>query len=208
MTKLVESGESGHYFDDELHPGMKDKLLSYKPLERPIKIVTAGRQVLQGTATGTVFGKIIDTESNKHQVNRKGLIVPGLGHDLFSTSQAAETGMNITINSRPRLEQGHHVLPRHQLNMNLELFSFAIEIAEATRNEVALSAIRVPADIWHRRMGYINSQSLRILRDAGGNGINYSDNMSPCDVCAFGKSKQQCYPKITTRATDRPSQLV
>ena len=92
--------------------------------------------------------------------------------------------------------------------MNLELLSFDLEIAEATRDEVALSAIRVLADIWHRRMGHINSQSLRILRDAGDNGIKYNDNMSPCDMCAFGKSKQQRHPKTTTHTTDRPFKLV
>ena len=79
--------------------------------------------------------------------------------------------------------------------MNLDLLSFAILIAEATRNEMALSAIRVPADIWHRRMGHINSQRLSILRDVGGNGINYSGTMSPCDVCAFGKASNSAIPR-------------
>ena len=102
--------------------------------------MTVGRHVLLGTATGTVSRKIIDTEGNKHQVNLEGLIVPGLGHHLFSTSQAAKTSTT----------------PAE--NMNLELLSFDLEIAEATSDEVALSAIRVPADIWHRRMRHINSK--------------------------------------------------
>ena len=78
--------------------------------------------------------------------------------------------------------------------MNLDLLYFAILIAEATKNEVALSAIQVPADIWHRRMGHINSQRLRILRDVGGNGINYSETMSPGDVCAFGNASNSAVP--------------
>ena len=92
--------------------------------------------------------------------------------------------------------------------MNLELLSFDLDIAEATGDELALSTIRVPADIWHRRIGHNNSQRLRILRDAGDNGINCSDNMSPCDVCAFRKSKQQRHPKTTIHTTDRPFKLV
>ena len=32
LTMLVDSGASGQYFDDELHPGLKDKLLNCKPL--------------------------------------------------------------------------------------------------------------------------------------------------------------------------------
>ena len=77
LTMLVDSETSGHYFDDELHPGLKDKLLNYKPLERPHKILTAGRHVLPGTATGTISGKIIDTDGNKHPVEHAGLVAPG-----------------------------------------------------------------------------------------------------------------------------------
>lgn len=35
-------GASGYFFDDELHPGLKDKLLTYKEIERPHKIATTG----------------------------------------------------------------------------------------------------------------------------------------------------------------------
>ena len=77
LTTLMDSGTSGHYFDDELRPGLKDKLLNYKPLERPHKILTAGRHVLPGTATGTISGKIIDTDGNKHPVEHAGLVAPG-----------------------------------------------------------------------------------------------------------------------------------
>ena len=42
LTMLMDSGTSGHYSDDELHPGLKDKLPNYKPLEKPHKILTAG----------------------------------------------------------------------------------------------------------------------------------------------------------------------
>ena len=57
-------------------------------------------------------------------------------------------------------------------------------------------------------MGHVTSQSLRILREATDNGINFSDSMSPCDVCAFGKSKQSRHPKTTRHNTVRPFQLV
>ena len=55
MTMLVDSGALRHYFDDELRFGLKDKLLIYKELERPHKIVTVGH-VLLGTATRTASG--------------------------------------------------------------------------------------------------------------------------------------------------------
>ena len=104
------------------------------------------RQVLLGTATGAVSGIIIGTESNKHQVNLEGFIVPGLGRHLSFTAQPAKTGISTIIDSRHRLEQLHHVMSLHQLNINLELLSFNIESSEDTRNDVAITAIRLPAD--------------------------------------------------------------
>ncbi|CAN0393136.1 unnamed protein product, partial [Laminaria digitata] len=211
---LVDSGASGHYFDDELHPSLKDKLLNYKELERPHKMVTAGRHVLLGTATGTASGVIVDDKGNRHRVDLPGLVVPGLGHHLFSASQAAKTGLATIIDSRPRLEQGQHVLPVQQLDKNQDLFSFDLGFALApttsrpSGNTTALSALQVSADLWHRKMGHVNPQSLRILRNASDNGINFSDSMSPCDVCAFGKSKQERHPKTTAHNTVRPFQLV
>ena len=208
---LVDSGASGHYFDYQLHPGLKNQLLNYKELERPHKIGTARRHVLRGTATGTASGVIVD-ENGKHRVNRLGLVVPGLGHHLFSASQAAKTGLATIINSCPRLEQGQHVLPLRRLDKNQYLFSFDLGFVSATSarpgNTTALSALQTPAYLWHRRTRHVNSQSLRILRDASDNGINLSDIMSPCDVCAFGKSIQERHPKKTTHKTVWPFQLV
>ena len=124
--------------------------------------------------------------------------MPGLEHRLFSTSQAAKTGIITIIDSHPCLKRNQHVQPLQQLNMNQELLSFDLEIAEATSDEVALSAIRVPADIWHRRVGHINSQSLRILRDNGDNGDNgiiYSDNRSPVTCARLGKESNCTIPR-------------
>ena len=83
LTMLVENGASGHHFD-ELHSDPKDKQLNCKALERPHKILTAGRHVLLRTATGTTSGKIIDTDGSKHPVEHAGVVALGR-HNYFST---------------------------------------------------------------------------------------------------------------------------
>lgn len=152
---LVDSEASGDYFDDEPHPDLKVKLQNDKPLKIPHKIVTEGRYGLLRTVTGTVSDKNIDAEGNKHQVNIEGMLFPGLGHHRFCTSQATKTGITTMIDSPPRLKQDQDVLPIHQLNMNLELFSFNLESAETARYEGDLPAIRVPSDTYHRPMRHI-----------------------------------------------------
>ena len=57
-------------------------------------------------------------------------------------------------------------------------------------------------------MGHVNSQRLRTLRDVRDNGISFSDSMSSCDACAFGKSSQKRHPKTTAHNIVRPFQLV
>ena len=60
LTMLVENRASGDYFEDELHSDPKDTQLNCMALERPHKILTAGRQVLPGTATGMI------SENHRH----------------------------------------------------------------------------------------------------------------------------------------------
>ena len=59
-TMLVDNRSSGRCVDDQLHPGLKDQLVNYKELEKPRKLVTAGRHVLRRTATGTAPGVVVD----------------------------------------------------------------------------------------------------------------------------------------------------
>ena len=111
-------GASGHYFDDELHPDPKGKLLNYKELQRPDEIVMFGRHVILGTSTGTASGVSDGENNNKQRVVLPGLVVLGLGHHLFSLSQADTTTVATIIDSRPRLEQGQHAVPLQQLDKN------------------------------------------------------------------------------------------
>lgn len=65
ITLLLDTGDSRHYFDDELHPGLKNRPLKCKELRRPHTIATAGRHVLLGTATATAFGVIVDESATE-----------------------------------------------------------------------------------------------------------------------------------------------
>ena len=51
------------------------------------------------------------------------------------------------------------------------------------------------ANLWRRRMGHLNAQSLKILNNTADNGMEYSGTFSPCDICSVEKSKQRNHPK-------------
>ena len=161
---------------------------------RPHKIVTAGRHLLLGTATDTASGIIDDENGEKYRVVLPGLVVPGLGHHLFSPPRAGKTGLATTIDSRPRLEQGQHALPLQHLDKNQDILYFDLGFvlapmtSEPSGSTTALSAAHVATDFWRRLTAHVNCQILGMLPDSSDNGVNFSDSMPPCDVCAFGKS--------------------
>ena len=95
LTMLVESGASGHCFDDELLSDPKAKHLNCKELCKalvwPHNILAAGRHALPGTATGVISKQINDMDGNKHPVENSGLVAPGRHNRFFNTAAAAQT---------------------------------------------------------------------------------------------------------------------
>ena len=53
-TLMVDSGASGHYFDDAIIRDLKHRLQDYVHLTTPRKILTAGGAMLNGTAEGVL----------------------------------------------------------------------------------------------------------------------------------------------------------
>ena len=60
VTGLVDSGASGHYFDDLIILSLKHRMLNYVILTTPRKILTAGGILLDGTAKGILQGLVTD----------------------------------------------------------------------------------------------------------------------------------------------------
>ena len=93
VTVLVDSGTSGHYFDDLVIPSLKHCRLNYVLLTTPRKIFTPGGALLDGTAEGILQGLVTDNHGEQHLARIAILIVPGLGRSLFSAKQATKKGV-------------------------------------------------------------------------------------------------------------------
>ena len=57
---LVDSGASGHYFNDAIIPRLQNKLYSYQVLHVPRKITTDSEGQLDGAAKGLLSGIVIE----------------------------------------------------------------------------------------------------------------------------------------------------
>ena len=70
-------------------------------------------------------------------------------------------------------------------------------------------ALRVEtASLWHRRMGYINSKSMDVLRKEAANGIEYTGDVPDCSAFPLGKSFQQPHPTHAVYDVSRAFQIV
>ena len=84
---MVDSGVSGHYFDDALIPGLRYRLDNYQALAIRRWVTTAGRHQLKEAGQGLPRGHSIDVEGVKRLTQLSVLAGPDAGWDLFSVKQ-------------------------------------------------------------------------------------------------------------------------
>ena len=102
FTHLVDSGASGHVFDDPIVPELKDCLQDYTPLSAPRTVRTAGGALLDDTAKGALEGLTTNDCGEQHLARIAILIVPGIGRNLFSVKTAARKGIvSISTSTNP-----------------------------------------------------------------------------------------------------------
>ena len=183
---LIDSGESDHYFDDFLIPELNRRLLDYKCLTTPRKILTAGGALLDGTCERILQGVITDNYGKGNLVRIQILVVPTIGRNLFSVKTATRNGtVSIFDHKNPRLAAFGMTLPlrREQDDSNsfvLDLSADAYGTAELAMNAVS------NAQLWHRRLGHLNRRSLELMQRHDGNGITFDAGITgPFQLC-FG----------------------
>ena len=183
VTALVDSGASGHYFDDPIIPGLKHRLLNYVLPTTPRKILTAGGALLDCTAEGTLQGIVTDNHGEHHLARITILIVPGIGCNLFSVKSATKKGIVSTFDfDNPRLELSGITVP---LRADDDIYSLAFYLSAESHGgkELAMNAM-VNAQLWHRRLRHLNKRSLELMQRRDGNRVAFDGSIDHFDVCA------------------------
>ena len=111
VNVLVDSGTSGHYFDDAIIAGLRNRLEEYKVLDAPRKSQPPGGEDWRHYA-GSAPGPHHRRQSSAAFTPTLCLIVPGIGRNLFSVKQAAPNGVVsiLGMNSPPKLEVSKRTL--------------------------------------------------------------------------------------------------
>ena len=140
-TLMVDSGPSGHYFDDDLIRDLKHRLQDYMHLTTPRKILTTGGALLNGTAEGVLQGLAIDDNGNQILVRIDVAVVPGIGRSMFSVTSAAKKGIATIFDfENPRLEGFNVTVPIQ--SESGDLYSFVLDFGadRHSAKELAMNA--------------------------------------------------------------------
>ena len=164
INVLVDSGASGHYFDDLIIPDLKHRLLNYVLLTTSRKIFTAGGALLDSTAEGILQGLVTDNHGEQHLARIAILIVPGIGRNLFFVKSATKKGVvSIFDFDNPRLELSDITVPLRGEDDDLYSLVFDLSADNHADKEPAVNAI-TNAQLWHHRLGYLNKRSLSLCK--------------------------------------------
>ena len=212
---ILDSGATNHFVATE------DKLQDVISIN-PIRLRTAGDDILTGVKSGTICIPMNDGTSNTISFHNA-ICVPGLTTNLISVSQLTDNGCTITFNKNeatitntagqtlkiPKvgklyvmkgsdvMESAHHESAHHVVDIN-RTSNYGVK---------NLSNFQ----LLHARLGHLSATSLQTLIKSGGCDnmdidLTHTDvnELKNCDACLQGKSTRQSFNstrKITVSGT-------
>lgn len=171
--------------------------------EKPKDVNVANGEKLQTAGRGNVqvcLNNCVRTIGNVYYV-------PNLSTNLLSVSTLVGKGYKVsfskskcvifdndTIVATATLRNGVYQLDtmgRPPCKEVVVMSEVVDSVNNGTESEVLSSAdgkaTVASQDVWHRRLGHLNSRSMALLKQGMVTGINYSDNYIPCIACVEGK---------------------
>ena len=200
FTMLVDSGASDHFVDEELVPGLRQRMRGLKILDEPKPIETAGNKKCFATAQGNICGHIINPSGKPIPVRIFASLVPEMGRHLFSSVTAMKSGVTTILRAgNPQLQFNKDTsLPLNQHGEHAGVCSFDLSLPTVdgkTLGKMAVTGVtetsstpgmalaaRVSADTWHRRLGHMNPRNMELFRKTEGNGVEYTGTVSGCGI--------------------------
>lgn len=189
----IDSGASSHMTP---HGNLLTKLRSTEVKQ----IKSANNAKLDVKAAGSINMKM---KQNAIEVQNV-LYVPELAANLLSVSNLVRKGNTIVFD-----ENGCTIR-----NMNKEIVANCK--AEngvykfKTSGMCMLARQKCSAITWHRRLGHLNVQSMKKMRDGAVDGIDFDDDdaaIQQCETCAKGKQTRSVF-KASKTSTSRALELI
>ena len=145
VTVLVDSGASGHYFNDFLIPSLKHRLLNYVLITTPPKILAAGGALLDCTAEGILQGRVTNIHGEQQLAWIAILIMPGIRRNIFSVKSATKKSVVSNFNfDNPRLKLSDITVPLRAEDDDLYSLVFGLSADIHGGKELVMNAMTNP----------------------------------------------------------------
>lgn len=135
--------------------------------------------------------------SNNNIPMRDVLHVPNLGVNLLSVSQIVSKGNVVLFD-----ETGCTIKNREGMTvLHTKCENGVYKISETSE----MCALANNSMTWHRKLGHMNINSLRRMREGAVDGVDFKDNgwneIQNCEICSEGKMTRPSFKSSETRAT-------
>ena len=214
---VIDSGASRHMCNNEkMFQNIGHSTTKY--------ITVANKNKLSVLGEGPVCIK-----TNKNNVITRlnfmnALCVPNLSINLLSVSCLNKDGFDVNFNHRDKtcyiVNSNNKVLATgnlmpngiYVLNTKDKNSAYSANNNNNSSNDIysapaAVALLTQDLDLWHRRLGHLNFQYMKILRGKSF-GVNFSDKQfHPCETCIRGKQTEQPYRPSNSRAS-KPGELI
>ncbi|GBP14615.1 Retrovirus-related Pol polyprotein from transposon TNT 1-94 [Eumeta japonica] len=143
------------------------------------------------------------TPRNKYQVTINDVLcVPNLATNLISVSKLIQNGNSVNFTKNG----GYIYNKKGELVAVAELIDGMYKVNTENRHCLFTSPSAVSSEVWHRRLGHLNSNDLNKMKDGAVTGMDYKDkaviDKSTCVVCCEGKQSRLPFNHVGTRSTE------
>lgn len=164
-------------------------------------VIAANNEKMACKGTGTVQ---LNVSNSVHSISNV-LFVPKLAANLLSVSSLVQKGFVVIFSPK-----GATILLRQECKVSGITVATAsnkqgmykLDISE---NQAQLITDRkLPAVLWHRRLGHINVKAMNILKKYSTSGINYNDTLNEiCIPCVQGKLAKRPFNKSKSKTKNK-----
>ena len=161
------------------------------------KVMAANKGVMEVKATGTVM---IEPEVYDGKLPINGVLyVPELSSNLLSVGRIVSHGYSVLFTSKGCTVKSAD----NRIVATGTLINGLFKLEQKKQSKTFACVAKDDIELWHRRMGHLNYNSLKALSNGLATGIGFKNSHhGDCRVCPMGKQSRLPFPKEGSRATE------
>ena len=204
--RLVDSGASRHM----TYRG--DYFTKCQAFSVPQRVSLGDGRVVEAVGVGTIRLNMFFKVSNaKRGTTYNVLHVPQLARNLFSVRAAAKKGNTVKFDNLKCCISGPNGKLKGMGHAYGKLYQLKCKVIIAEESAPVVSEDVSSIDLWHQRLGHLNSQHLRVLVDrqlACGIKLPGATKLSFCEGCVEGKMQRKPFKSLTYEQSKRKLNLI